>query len=235
MRDFMSERSDVKSAETHRGLRPANPHMWTVSNQDSDPNSDFPAGAPPPPFAVEEKLMAEEEPGHNKLRHSRLWRQPPTVTTEFPFEDCRPVTVARERNPPWPLQTALRGPCGRGDGEVLREFGKAGDRHNLAGGNVEDVVGTANEVHLKQTIPVVRMFDLGLKHPLQLHMDATPDPADGGRVPDELGVVVPLRGGAVRRRLPGQTRRDAVGIEGRTNEGTRIRHFLYSFFFINFG
>ena len=49
----------------------------------------------------------------------------------------------------------------------------------------------------------------------------TPDPADGGRVPDELGVVVPLRGGAVRRRLPGQTRRDAVGIEGRTNEGTR--------------
>ena len=49
---------------------------------------------------------------------------------------------------------------------------------------------------------------------------STPDPADGGRVPDELGVVVPLRGGAVRRRLPGQTRRDAVGIEGRTNEGT---------------
>lgn len=49
----------------------------------------------------------------------------------------------------------------------------------------------------------------------------TPDPAAGGRVPDELGVVVPLRGGAVRRRLPGQTRRDAVGIEGRTNEGTR--------------
>ena len=156
--------------------------MWTVFNQDSNPNSDFP-DAPPP-------------------RH-------------------RPVTVARERNPPWPLQTALRGPCGRGDGEVLREFGKAGDRHNLAGGNVEDVVGTANEVHLKQTIPVVRMFDLGLKHPLQLHMDAAPDPADGGRVPDELGVVTPLRGGAVRRRLPGQTRRNAVGIEGRTNEGTR--------------
>ena len=181
MRDFTSERSDVKSAETHRGLRPANPHMWTVSNQDSDLNSDFPA-APP--------------------RH-------------------RPVTVARERNPPWPLQTALRGPCGRGGGEVLREFGKAGDRHNLAGGNVEDVVGTANEVHLKHSVPIVRMFDLGLKHPLQLHMDAAPDPADGGRVPDELGVVVPLRGGAVRRRLPGQTRRDAVGIEGRTNEGTR--------------
>ena len=129
--------------------------MWTISNQDSNPNSDFPA-APP----------------------------------------HRPVTVARERNPPWPLQTALRGPCGRGDGEVLREFGKAGDRHNLAGGNVEDVVGTANEVHLKHSVPIVRMFDLGLKHPLQLHMDTAPDPADGGRVPDELGVVVPLRGGA---------------------------------------
>lgn len=154
--------------------------MWTISNQDSNPNSDFPA-AP---------------------RH-------------------RPVTVARERNPPWPLQTSLRGPCGRGGGEVLREFGKAGDRHNLAGGNVEDVVGIANEVHLKHSVPIVRMFDLGLKHPLQLHMDTAPDPADGGRVPDELGVVVPLRGGAVRRRLPGQTRRDAVGIEGRTNEGTR--------------
>lgn len=179
MRDFTSERSDVKSAETHRGLRPATPHMWTISNQDSNPNSDF---TPP--------------------RH-------------------RPVTVARERNPPRPLQTALRGPCGRGDGEVLREFGKAGDRHNLAGGDVEDVVGTANEVHLKHSVPIVRMFDLGLKLPLQLHMDTAPDPADGGRVPDELGVVVPLRGGAVRRRLPGQTRRDAVGIEGRTNEGTR--------------
>lgn len=47
MRDFTSERSDVKSAETHRGLRPATPHMWTISNQDSNPNSDFPAARPP--------------------------------------------------------------------------------------------------------------------------------------------------------------------------------------------
>lgn len=186
MRGFTSERSDVKSAETHR----------------------------------EKRIVVLGRPPHT-CGPSPI-RIPTPIRISRPPPPChRPVTVARERNPPWPLQTSLRGPCGRGDGEVLREFGKSGDRHNLAGGNVEDVVGTANEVHLKQTIPVVRMFDLGLKHPLQLHMDTAPDPADGGRVPDELGVVVPLRGGAMRRRLPGQTRRDAVGIEGRTNEGTR--------------
>ena len=130
MRDFTSERSDVKSAETHREKRIVvlgrPPHTCGPSpiRIPTPIRISRPEPPPPPPFAAEEKLMAEEEPGHNKLRHSRLWRQPPTVTTEFPFEDCRPVTVARERNPPWPLQTALRGPCGRGRGEIrsLREF-----------------------------------------------------------------------------------------------------------------
>lgn len=83
MRDFTSERSDVKSAETHRGLRPATPHMWTISNQDSNPNSDFPA-APP--------------------RH-------------------RPVTAARERNPPWPSKPPY---AARAAGVMGRCFGSSG-------------------------------------------------------------------------------------------------------------